>query len=195
MTPFQAYCRYIAIKNHFTKKNYDCIKYNYKVSASPTSFEKRSDKSFFYALSKHPDVDGLLISLFIRNPELWIGDIVQGLSQAESLYVEWKKRTQSLKYIFTEDIKKLDLKKDLKCLNNQHPTALLRMLRGEISVETLVILSHLTGALDRWATKLTGDVIFDQYFLVLSKYRTFLTYDIKEYRKIIRDQLLTSGSE
>jgi hypothetical protein len=28
MDPFEAYCKYIALKNHFTQKNYDYFKYN-----------------------------------------------------------------------------------------------------------------------------------------------------------------------
>lgn len=189
MSPFSAYCRYVAIKNHFTNKSYDCFKYNFKVRASKTAFEKRSDKNFFYKLASHPDLDGFLVSLFIRNPELWVGDIVLGYSRAEELYIDWKKRTQQLQYRFKEDLSKLNLKTDLKITNNQHPMALMRMLRGEIAVETLVILVDITGALERWNKKLSGDVIYDQYELILNKYRPFLTYEKKEYRMILRKQL------
>lgn len=189
MTPFSAYCRYVAIKNHFTNRTYDCHKYNFKVRASKPAFEKRNDKMFFYKIVKHPDLDGLLVSLFIRNPEVWIGDIVHGYAEAEELYREWKKRTQSLRYTFIEDLKKMDIKTDLKTPSNQYPPALLRMLRGEISVETVLILTEITGALDRWSKKLSGDIIYDRYELILKKYRSFLSYDKKEFKILLRNHL------
>lgn len=189
MTPFQAYCRYVAIKNHFTNKSYDCHKYNFKVRSSKQSFERRNDKAFFYKLASHPDLDGFLVSLFIRNPELWVGDMILGYSRAEEIYLDWKKRSQRLLYTFTEDLKKLNLKTDLKCLPNQHPNALMSMLRGDVSVETLVILTDITGALDRWSKRMAGDVIYDQYELILKKYQSFLTYDRKEFKKVLREQM------
>lgn len=189
MTPFQTYCRYVAIKNHFTNKNYDCVKYNYKVRASKSAFEKRNDKMFFYKLSKHDHIDEFFISLFIRNPELWVGDIVQNYSMAESIYKDWCKRTQALSYTFKEDIKKLKFPEDLKATKHEHPVLLRRMLRGETSVETVVILDQLLGLCDRWRKKLDGDIIFEQYELIIKKYASFLTIGKKDYKMILKSIL------
>ena len=189
MSPFSAYIRYISIKNHFTNKKYNCLEYNYKVKASKQSFEKRNDKNFFYKLSNHIDINGFLTSLFIRNPELWVGDIIHGYEQAEKIYREWKGRVQSLEYNFKRDCRKLDLKTCLKVYSNQHPEALRAMIRGDIAPESLVILVHITGALNRWQPKLSGDIIFEQYDQMLRKYNLLLKYDLKHYKKILKEIL------
>ena len=44
MTPYQVYTKYIALKNHFTQKNYDYFTYGGKVRAKETSFEVRKDQ-------------------------------------------------------------------------------------------------------------------------------------------------------
>lgn len=189
MSPFEAYVRYSAIKAHFLQKNYDAVKYQFKIRAKKESFDKRKDKFFFHKLANHHDINGFLVSLFIRNPELWVGDIIQGSAEAESLYLNWKKRTQSLTYTFTEDLKKLNLRSCLKVMDHQHPDALIKMLQGEISIETLVILTDLTGCLDLWEKELKGDVIVDKYALILRKYRTFLKYERKDFSKILKKHL------
>ena len=54
MTGFEVYKMYLALKQHFTKDNYDYQKYNGKVSASEKSFEERRDRFFFKKLAtKH----------------------------------------------------------------------------------------------------------------------------------------------
>ena len=47
MTGFEVYKMYLALKNHFTRDNYDYQKYNGKVSASEKAFEQRRDRFFF----------------------------------------------------------------------------------------------------------------------------------------------------
>jgi len=47
VTPYQVYTEYLALKSHFTNKNYDYFKYNKKVRATLTSFNRRKDKYFF----------------------------------------------------------------------------------------------------------------------------------------------------
>ena len=61
MTPFEVYCEYVSLKNHFTKLDYDYIKYNGKMRLKPTSFQKRKDKLFFEKISKHSDPHGFFI--------------------------------------------------------------------------------------------------------------------------------------
>ena len=67
MTPFEAFSMYIALKNHFTQKRFDYLKYNGKSRMTQKSFDKRKDKIFFQKLAKHEDVQGFLIANFIKN--------------------------------------------------------------------------------------------------------------------------------
>ena len=69
--PYDAYVKYLALKSHFSQKNYDYIKYNGKVKAWRTTFETRKDKYFFYKLSKMKDPVEFLIANFIDNDDFY----------------------------------------------------------------------------------------------------------------------------
>ena len=103
MTPFDAYKTYLALKNHFTKPNYDYIKYAGKTRASIESFNKRKDKYWYEKLARQKSdeqVKNFFIANFVEADDpsvLWIGNIIRG---GEVYYKEWEKRQQSLKYIF-----------------------------------------------------------------------------------------------
>jgi len=51
VTGFEVYKMYLALKQHFTKDNYDYVKYRGKVTASEKSFEERRDRYFFKKLA------------------------------------------------------------------------------------------------------------------------------------------------
>lgn len=189
MTPFEAYMHYSAIKAHFTQKEYDAVKYQFKIRVKRETYEKRRDKYFFNKLAKHNDLDGFLVSLFIRNPDLWVGDMIQGNAEADEIYLDWKKRTQSLKYTFTEDLKKLNLRTCMKLRPNQLPEVLILMLQGEISIETVTILVDLIKPLDYWKEGLKNDVIYEKYGTIIQKYRPFLTYNKAEFSKILSKEI------
>ena len=62
MTPFDAYKTYLALKNHFSKPNYDYFKYAGKSRTSIASFEKRKDKYWFEKISRNKDDKEILFS-------------------------------------------------------------------------------------------------------------------------------------
>src|ERR1043165_446489 len=102
---FETYEIYVSIKAHFTDKKYDYHKFRGKVKTSVDSFERRRDKFFFEKLGKkYPKAQlvNFFVANFIRNPYLWIGDFVMD-EIAEENYIQWRKRTESLTYQFTED--------------------------------------------------------------------------------------------
>ena len=55
MTGFEVYKTYLALKQHFTKTDYDYEKYRGKVRASEQSFEQRLDRYFFKKLAVKED--------------------------------------------------------------------------------------------------------------------------------------------
>jgi hypothetical protein len=83
MMPFDAYCQYLALKNHFTKDSYDYHKYCGKSRATVQSFYKRKDRMWFEKVSRQK-TDQEVIDFFVANfvscsdPEtLWIGDMIK----------------------------------------------------------------------------------------------------------------------
>ena len=107
MTPFEAYCEYVSLKNHFTQSGYDYFKYNGKSNLKYESFVKRNDKIFFQKLAKHEDVINFLIANFSINNKLWIKNLAYS-EESENIYKQWLKRQNSLSYIFKQDLSKLD---------------------------------------------------------------------------------------
>ena len=101
MNAFDCYVIYLAIKAHFTRKNYDYFKYNGRVRASNEKFVERSDVYFFEKLSKKytkKELESYFVSNFLSNSNLWVGDM------NEKNFLDWKKKIQSISYMFQSDL-------------------------------------------------------------------------------------------
>jgi hypothetical protein len=189
MTAYQAYVEYIALKSHFTQKNYDYKKYNGKVkSASVASFERRNDKYLFHKLSKKSDLKGFLISNFLCDSSKWVGDLVVN-EEAEAIYKTWLKRTQSLSYTFKSEINNLDddFNSNFDCQTG-HPKLLKLYLSGKVSLETLKILCELTGCVAQWNLRMASDPIWSDVQKKLIKYSSFFSFDYDKMKSIAIDR-------
>lgn len=192
MTPFQVFSEYLAIKSHFTNKNYDYFKYNKKVRATESSFKKRKDIYWFQKTSRKyndKEVVDFLVSNFVAadSPDnLWIGQII---SSGERTYRDWTKRQQSLTYLFKEQSKELLSNNELENLfscSKGHPTILKRFLGGDISLETFVIYDRIFSFRKKFDKKLK-DPVWETVSLKIQKYSPFLQIDIFKFKKILRD--------
>ena len=191
VTPYQVYTEYLALKSHFTNKNYDYFKYNKKVRATITSFNRRKDRYFFERTSRKlsdKEIVDFLVSNFIAttNPEnLWIGEII---NSGERNYAEWMKRQQSLSYLYREQMQEFfsenKLEDAFNC-SNGHPPILKKFLGGEISIETLSICEKIFCFRERFDKKL-NDPVWETVSLKLKKYLPFLNIDMFRYKKILR---------
>ena len=145
MMPFDAYRCYLSLKNHFTKDHYDYIKYRGKTRATHQAFYKRKDRFWFekFARSKNDkEVEEFFVSNFIYSTDpgtMWIGEMIK---EGEGRYMEWKKKVQSLKYVFKEEVNILfDNNKvdEVFDCSKGHPPILKSYLGKKTSLETLVI--------------------------------------------------------
>ena len=195
VTPFNVFCEYLAQKSHFSNVNYDYFKYNKKVRASLTSFNKRRDKYWFEKTSRKysdEEVVDFLVSNFALsdNPQnLWIGEII---NSGERTYTEWMRRQQSLSYLFKEQSEQLlsnNKLKDVLSCSKGHPILLKKFLGGEINLETIVIFDKIFSYRKNFDKKL-DDPIWETVSLKIQKYSPFLNnIDIIKYKKILRDIL------
>lgn len=188
MTPYEVYKDYLALRNHFNQPGYDYFKYQGKTSGSVAAFDKRKDKLFFQKLAKHTDPHGLMLSNFLVNPKTWIKDLAYS-EEAQKVYEEWLKRSQSLTYVIKNEIKKLDPDFNTNFLikDSTHPIALRSYIKGDISIETLVVLIDITGCLNYWERNMEDDVIWKDIGLRLNKYRPFVKYDREKIKTILVD--------
>lgn len=195
VSPFNVFCEYLALKSHFTNRKYDYFKYNRKVRATITTFNKRRDRYWFERTSRKysdKEIVDFLVSNFALsdNPQnLWIGEII---NSGERTYKEWMRRQQSLSYLFKEQSEQLlsnnELKDVLSC-SKGHPILLKKFLGGEISLETIVIFDKIFSYRKNFDKKL-DDPIWEIVSLKIQKYSPFLNnIDIFKYKKILRDIL------
>ena len=152
MAPFDCYKVYLSLRNHFTRKEYDYHKHCGKSRVKLETFYKRKDRFWFEKISRNKN-DREIVNFFVSNfvsttdPQtVWIGNIVK---EGETNYTNWKRKVQSLSYIFKEEVEFLFSGKKVDDVflieNNRHPLLLKEHLNGNVSVETMVILDKILG--------------------------------------------------
>jgi len=195
MMPADAYRCYLSMKNHFTKDKYDYHKYRGKVRATNESFYKRKDRFWFEKLARNKS-DQEVVDFFVSNfisctdpSKLWIGEMIK---EGEDRYTEWKKRNQSLSYIFKEESEHLfeNQKVDeiFDC-SKGHPPVLKKFLNGTISIETLVIYDKIFLFGNTFDKKLL-DPVWESVSMRIKKYSPFLNIDVPRYKKILQGIVL-----
>ena len=189
---YQMYVYYLAIKRHFTS-NYDFHKYNGKINASVTSFETRKDKFFFYKLSKKTDAKNFILANVVENPNIWVGDIVG--EKGDAVFMEWKKRQQSISYVFKSELSNLDEDFDSNLIvkDGQHPKLLRLHINRTVSKETLIIVDDLTNVFSYWSKKILDNIIFPDILNTCNKYKPFLEYDRNKMKSILVDIFATTA--
>ena len=195
MLAFDAYKCYLAMKNHFTKDNYDYQKYRGKVRATNAAFYKRRDRFWFekFARQKNDkEIEEFFVSNFVSttDPEtMWIGEMIK---EGENRYIDWKKKIQSLSYIFKEEANSLfeenDVNEVFDC-SSGHPLILKSYLGGKISLETLVICDRIFEYRENFDKKLQ-DPVWEIVSRKIRKYRPWINIDVPKYRKILKDIVL-----
>lgn len=192
MMPFDAYKQYLSLKNHFTKEKYDYHKYCGKSRATVQSFYKRKDRFWFEKLARNKD-DKEVIEFFVSNfitctdpSKLWIGELIR---EGEVRYVEWKKRTQSLSYVFKEEMESLLSGTDINSVfawENGHPIILKKYLGDEVSIETLVILDKILNFRTEFDNQFQ-DVVWQTVSMRMKKYSPFLNIDVFRYKNALKE--------
>jgi len=195
MMAADAYRCYLALKNHFTKDHYDYIKYRGKTRASNQAFYKRKDRFWFekFARQKNDkEIEEFFVSNFIYSTDpatVWIGEMIK---EGEGRYTEWKKKVQSLTYVFKEETenvfenKKVD---DMFDCSKGHPPILKSYLGGDISLESMVIYDRILGYGKDFDKRLK-DPVWETVSRKIKKYSPFLNIDVSRYKKILKEVII-----
>ena len=195
MMPFDAYRCYLSLKNHFTKDHYDYIKYRGKTRASNAAFYKRKDRFWFekFARQKNDkEIEEFFVSNFIYSTDpstVWIGEMIK---EGEGRYQEWQKKVQSLTYVFKEETesvfenKKVD---DMFDCSKGHPPILKIYLRGDISLESMVIYDIILGYGKDFDKRL-NDPVWETVSRKIKKYKPFLNINVPRYKKILKEVVI-----
>ena len=193
--PFDAYRCYLSLKNHFTKDHYDYHKYRGKTRATVQAFYKRKDRFWFekFARQKNDkEVEEFFVSNFIYSTDpatMWIGEMIK---EGEGRYTEWKKKVQSLSYIFKEEVENVfeEQKVDdvFDCAKG-HPPILKSYLGGDTSLETMVICDIIFGYGKDFDKRL-NDPVWETVSRKIKKYKPFLNINVPRYKKILKEVVI-----
>lgn len=198
MNGYEVFCTYQAIKLHFTTDTYCYFKYNGRVGTKPEGFEKRKDKYMFHRLARNlrdGEVVGFFVSNFLMKQKAWTQDFLE--PEAKQIYLDWRKKIDSLSYLFDQDMAKIITKKlDLGAHSiffpsedDSYPFVWTMMNQNEIQFETVVILHGITGILDLWDEKYKTDFIYEKTSKLIRKYEPFLGLDVPKFKEIVRKHL------
>ena len=196
MMPFDAYRCYISLKSHFTKESYDYHKVGVLTRVKKETFYKRKDRFWFEKFSRQKN-DKEVVDFFVSNfvsttdpSRMYIGELVKN---GEERYVDWKKRTQSLSYVFREEseflFKDHQMDEVFDC-SRGHPIILKKFLGGNISLETLVIYDRILGYGKDFDKKLK-DPVWETVSKRVRKYTPFLNIDVFRYKKILKEVVIS----
>ena len=195
MMPADAYRCYLALKNHFTKDHYDYIKYRGKTRASNEAFYKRKDRFWFEKFSRQKndkEIEEFFVSNFIYSTDpatMWIGEMIK---EGEGRYTDWKKKVQSLTYIFKEEAENIFENKrvdDMFDCSKGHPPILKIYLKGDISLESMVIYDRILGYGKDFDKRLK-DPVWETVSRKIKKYSPFLNIDVSHYKKILKEVII-----
>ena len=193
--PFDAYRCYLSLKNHFTKDHYDYIKYRGKTRATKQAFYKRKDRFWFekFARKKNDkEVEEFFVSNFIYSTDpatMWIGEMIK---EGEGRYTEWKKKVQSLSYIFkeeSENIFKEQKVDDVFNCSKGHPPILKSYLGGDTSLESMVIYD-IIFEYGKDFDKRLKDPVWETVSRKIKKYKPFININVPHYKKILKEVII-----
>ena len=195
MVPFDAYRCYLSLKNHFTKDHYDYIKYRGKTRATVQAFYKRKDRFWFEKFARQKsdkEVEEFFVSNFVYSTDpgtMWIGEMIK---EGEGRYTDWKKKVQSLSYIFKEESQNLfegQKVDDVFDCSKGHPPVLKKYLGGDISLESMVIYDIILGYGKDFDKRLK-DPVWETVSRKIRKYSPFLNIDVFRYKKILKEVII-----
>jgi T4 gene Gp59 loader of gp41 DNA helicase/T4 gene Gp59 loader of gp41 DNA helicase C-term len=198
LTGYQAYCLFIALRNHFNTESYDYFTYKGKINTPKSSFETRRDHLWFERIAKRyskKDLPDFFLANIIEG-NTWIVDLVLEEEKHHGIFMEYKKRKEAFTYVTEQALNKL-------LLNVDNPKSLFRMSKGQypkvvmayfnkvVPLETLVVLDDFVNFVPVFDKKIgKDDVIWSPVSLSIKKYRPFLSYDKEKMKILLQRKIL-----
>jgi hypothetical protein len=195
MSAYGAFSDYMALRSHFTT-SYDYFKYEGKLKNNTVrAYEHRKDQFWFEKLGRKKDYRGFLISNLVAWQKLpWIGELLKE-QKYEDTHVAWRKRIQSLGYVFKDELKNLHptLIKNFETVPEVNPTLIDAYLKGHINIETIcILLSLIPGSKKYFDKKYEDDDEWRATSFLIEKYTPFIKCDYNKMRAIAYDYFQSS---
>jgi len=184
---FAVFQEYTSIKTHFNSDSYDYFKFGGKTKTSFDSFKTRRDTYHFYKLSKENDWNNMLLANIVNNKKVFIRTIVE--QEGKDVYIDWKRKIDSLSYTFKLDLPKMDwaYKNNFLVVDGQHPLLMKLYLGKKISFETFTIMAHLAKVFSYWEENILDKYVASDIIRTSKRYKPFLEIDEKKFKKTIKE--------
>ena len=195
----EVYRMYLAMKQHFSNPKFDFFQYNGQVKAKEETYQQRNDFWFFETIAKKlssEEVQDFLLASFIYSKDptkIWIGDIKRS---GGDRWMALQKQRQSMSYTVEQDlgtvVEHLEAKgysfNDLfATLGSNHPPLLKLHVKGDVSLETMVVMDICLKFIPLWDKKLK-DPLWESISMKIKKYKPFLSIPSNKYRKLMKDK-------
>jgi hypothetical protein len=195
MNGYDLYCTYQAIKLHFSTEQYNFFHYDGKTRVSIDAFQKRRDKFLFHRLARKYRDDEMvpfLVANFVHSDDNWTKSLLE--EEAEQTYRDWKRRTDSMTKIYSDDLQKIATKDNFNDLfrveEGQFPKLLVLFMQNEVTMETMVILNNIFDFIRIWDKKISDDIIYPKISRKIRKYGSFLNVNVDKYKTLTKETLL-----
>ena len=195
VTPYEVYQKYLSLKQHFNKKDYDYFKFQGRVRANESSFEKRKDKHHFIRLSKiykDEELTKFFVSNFVVSKDLWVGNATS--AEGRQNYIAWKAKIQSLPYVFENEVEAMfDENENFNDIFNvedgQHPPIVRHVFGNEVSLETFVVLDSILNFSSKFNENIEETVIWPELYSMCNNYAPFVVVNKQKYVDILKKQV------
>ena len=195
VTPYEVYQKYLSLKQHFNKKDYDYFKFQGRVRANESSFEKRKDKHHFIRLSKiykDEELTKFFVSNFVVTKDLWVGNATS--AEGRQNYIAWKAKIQSLPYVFENEVEAMfDENENFNDIFNvedgQHPPIVRHVFGNEVSLETFVVLDSILNFSSKFNENIEETVIWPELYSMCNNYAPFVVVNKQKYVDILKKQV------
>lgn len=202
---FNVYCVFMAVKLHFTTKDFDYSLYgpmNYKFEtflAKDAVCKQFARLARRFESSQGDVVENYIIANFIKSPKVWVTTLLT--RQAQSNYDEYRKLYENFTYNFLETFEKymipeikarnIDFMTYIKGEGTGHPWFLTDIIRDVYPMWFLVGLNKIVGFIHLYDTVLRDDIYWNSKAFLLRKTNAVVpdedtTYSKKRLRELIQ---------
>ena len=194
---FEVYKIYLAVKLHFTSKDYDYHKYEGKVNCKLETFTKRNDRYFFHKLSKQyeqTDILDFFVANFATDSKGWVGNLLQ--RDGRDVYLDYKKRKEAFAYHFRADCLRISddfVRNNIRfddgfiCHNGQHPRLLRLLIQKRAAQQTLIVLDQILSFSKNWSKEINEKVVWPKISSTLTRLKPFIRFNETECKLIMKD--------
>ncbi len=178
MTPFQVYKLYVAVKIHFTSEKYDIFERRGAVKCTEEGFHSVRGRGRFDQLARNVLKEPRdAVQFFVANQAY--GTNIFEHAESMASWVRWQRNKEMMTQLVLDDIHRLwDLYTPASdVFKGDFPDAIKLMNRGELNIESLVILDRFFHFSDwpNWKNNL----IYPKISVKLNKLQKFITVNEK----------------